>query len=198
MSRLPSAAQIRFIFLDRDGVINRKLPENHYVRTWSDFEILPGVESAIAALNRGGSRVIVITNQRGVALGFHTLKDVDDIHDRLQSQLAQHGARIDAFYICPHDKNQCKCRKPATGLFEQALRDFPAASAANTIVIGDSISDIQAACAMGMPSIFIQGDPTTQKSGSERAAALANAVFPSLSHAVAHILTDRSEATGPA
>lgn len=146
---------VRYVFLDRDGVINRKAPEGKYVRRWSDFEILPGVESAIVALHRSGRQVIVVTNQRGVALGLYTCADVERLHEELLRHLILHGTRIDAFYYCPHDRNQCECRKPKTGLFHQAFLDYPGASPRNSLDIGDSISDIEAAHQMGMPAIFI-------------------------------------------
>jgi D-glycero-D-manno-heptose 1,7-bisphosphate phosphatase len=186
MSRIPG---IEYIFLDRDGVINRKLPEGEYIGSWSDFHLLPGVESAIAALNRSNRRVIVITNQRGIALGLYTEADLETVHAHLQEHLATHHAHIDAFYYCPHDKDQCDCRKPKTGLFERAFHDFPDASPANSLVIGDSISDIQAACRLGLPSIFIQGDRKTQKPGGESAAASASAISSSLSEAVQRYLS---------
>jgi D-glycero-D-manno-heptose 1,7-bisphosphate phosphatase len=183
-----SFPDVRFVFLDRDGVINRKAPEGAYVSRPRDFHLLPGAESAIAALNRSGCRVIVISNQRGVALGQYTCADVDALHAWLQEHLSAHGAHIDGFYYCPHDANQCECRKPKTGLFQQAFRDFPDASAANSIVIGDSVSDIQAARTLGSPSIFIQDDPLTQRPGSDQAAALADAVSSSLLEAVEEYL----------
>ncbi len=175
---------VRFVFLDRDGVINRKPPEREYIHHWDNFQFLPGAERAIAALNRSGRRVIVVTNQRGIALGLYTGADVESLHTRLQQHLAQHGARIDAFYYCPHDKQQCDCRKPKPGLFQQAFRDFPGALPSNSLVIGDSISDIQAARNLRIPVIFIEGDPNTRKSGSDEAAALADAVSNSLAEAV--------------
>lgn len=177
-------ANIRYVFLDRDGVINRKAPEGEYVSNWSDFHLLPGVESAIASLNRSGRRVIVVTNQRGIALGLYSRADVEALHERLQRHLAARGTHIDAFYYCPHDENECDCRKPKTGLFEQAFRDFPEASKANSIVIGDSISDIEAAHNLGFPAIFVQGDIQTQKAGANKAADLADASSPSLLQAV--------------
>ena len=180
---------IKYVFLDRDGVTNRKLPEGQFVRSWRDFEFLPGAESAIAALNRSGRHVIVISNQRGIALGLYTRADVETLHMQLQEAMAEHNAHIDAFYYCPHDQNQCNCRKPKTGLFEQVFRDFPEASTQNSIVIGDSISDIQAARTLGLLAIFIQGDPETQKLGAEKAAALADAVASSLIEAVEKYLS---------
>jgi D-glycero-D-manno-heptose 1,7-bisphosphate phosphatase len=173
-----------YVFLDRDGVINRKAPEGRYIAAWGDFHILPGAASAIAALNRAGIRVIVVSNQRGIALGHYSRADVEALHAQLEEHLAVEGARIDAFYYCPHDKDECDCRKPKTGLFHQAFRDFPGASPSNSVVIGDSISDIQAAAALGFPSIFIEGDPETQKPGAEKAAHLAGRVARSLRDAV--------------
>lgn len=184
-----SIRHVRYVFLDRDGVINRKAPEGRYIARWSDFVLLPGVEAAIASLNRSGRRVMVVSNQRGVALGLYTSADVDALHRALQQHLATHGARIDAFYVCPHDKNQCECRKPKPGLFLQAFCDFPEASTRNSIVIGDSISDIDAAHHLGIPAIFIQGDPATQKPMAEKAAAEADAVASSLADAVDRFLT---------
>jgi D-glycero-D-manno-heptose 1,7-bisphosphate phosphatase len=176
---------IRCVFLDRDGVLNRKAAEGSYIGRWSDFHILPGVEAAIAALNRGGRRVIVVSNQRGVALGLYTPADVEELHAHLQQHLAAHGARIDAFYYCPHDLEECDCRKPKTGLFRQAFRDFPEDSPENSLVVGDSLSDIEAARKLGMPSIFIEGDADTRKSGADRASEYADAVTGSLAEAVA-------------
>jgi D-glycero-D-manno-heptose 1,7-bisphosphate phosphatase len=183
-------AGIDYVFLDRDGVINRKMAEGEYVSHWDRFHLLPGVEQAIAALNRSGRKVIVVTNQRGVALGYYSAADVEILHEQLQRHLARHGARVDAFYYCPHDKNQCDCRKPQTGLFEEAFRDFPEASATNSIVIGDSLSDIEAARNLGAPSIFIQGDPEFQKPGAEKAAAAADAIADSLLDAVNRFLPE--------
>jgi D-glycero-D-manno-heptose 1,7-bisphosphate phosphatase len=179
---------IQIVFLDRDGVINRKAPEGDYVAHWRDFHFLAGAEAAIAALNRSGRRVIVATNQRGVALGRYTSADVEALHAQLLKHLEAHGARIDAFYYCPHDKNQCECRKPKTGLFEQAFRDSPEASPSTSLIIGDSLSDIEAARKLDVRSIFIEGDPETQKAGAAKAAALADAVCGSLAEVVRDFL----------
>lgn len=175
---------LRFVFLDRDGVINRKPPEGTYISRWEDFHLLPGAEKAIAALNRSGRTVLVVSNQRGIALGHYTPADVEALHDRLRQHLVSQGAHIDAFYFCPHDIGECDCRKPGTGLFRQAFQDFPEAARENSLLIGDSISDIQAAEALGIPSIFIEGDPQTRKAGASEAAELAEAVYGSLLEAV--------------
>jgi D-glycero-D-manno-heptose 1,7-bisphosphate phosphatase len=175
---------VRYVFLDRDGVINRKPPEGQYVYRWSDFHLLPGAETAIARLNRSGYKVIIVTNQRGVALGLYTEQAILQLHDQLRKHLALYDAQIDSIYYCPHDKNECNCRKPGPGLFEQAFHDFPDASIDNSIVIGDSLSDIEAGVRLSMPAIFIQGDPQHRKPGAEGAASLATAVADSLLEAV--------------
>ena len=177
-------AGIEYVFLDRDGVINRKPPEGEYVAKWRDFHPLPGSEAAVAALNASGRIVIIVSNQRGVALGLYSENDVRALHRELQQHLAAHSARVDAFYFCPHDKNQCDCRKPCTGLFKQAFRDFPGASSTNSLMIGDSLSDIQAARNLSMPSIFVTGEPSRQKPGAEQASGLADCVARSLAEAV--------------
>jgi D-glycero-D-manno-heptose 1,7-bisphosphate phosphatase len=172
------------VFLDRDGVLNRKLPEGAYVSDWAQFEWLPGAVDAIARLNRAGMTVIVVSNQRGIALGRVTDAQLKLIHSNLQSYLALHHARVDAIYYCPHDKGQCNCRKPDTGLFEQAMKDFPRIKPGNSLVIGDSLSDIQAGQRLGMKTIFIEGEPDRQKPGANAAAALADTVAGSLLEAV--------------
>jgi D-glycero-D-manno-heptose 1,7-bisphosphate phosphatase len=179
---------LRTIFLDRDGVLNRKLPEGQYVTNWQHFELLPGIPQAIARLNQAGLRILVVTNQRGIALGLYTAADVDAIHDQLQAVLAQSGAHIDGFYFCPHDKHQCNCRKPSPGLFEQAQAQFPEIEPATSLIIGDSLSDVDFGRNLGLTTIFIEGDPDHQKPGASKAAVLADLLFSSLPDAVNYLL----------
>ncbi|HUD21688.1 MAG TPA: HAD family hydrolase [Acidobacteriaceae bacterium] len=176
------------VFLDRDGVLNCKLPEGRYVTTWSEFQPLPGVLQAIARLNSRGLRVIVVSNQRGIALGAYTSVDVHKIHAELQSWLQSEGAHIDAFYFCPHDKQKCNCRKPLPGLFHQASTQFPAIAVESSIMIGDSLSDIQFGHRLGMRTIFLEGDPQLQKPGVVSARRLADLCFPSLPEATDALL----------
>jgi D-glycero-D-manno-heptose 1,7-bisphosphate phosphatase len=183
----PFFPKVEFVFLDRDGVINRKPLEGDYIRNWSQFVLLPNVEEAVRTLNRAGKTVLVVTNQRGIALGLYTEQDLADMHHHLQEQFLANGARIDAFYFCPHDRNQCQCRKPGTALLEQAFHDFPHATVQNSLLIGDSLSDIQTAKKMGMRSIFIEGEPDRRKPGAEKAAELADTVCLSLAQAVSLI-----------
>lgn len=101
----------RAVFLDRDGVINRKAAEGDYIKSWSEFEILPGVVSSIKRLNEEGFLVIVISNQRCVARGIITEDELNEIHENMKEELAKKGAIIDDIYYCPHDiKDRCDCR----------------------------------------------------------------------------------------
>jgi D-glycero-D-manno-heptose 1,7-bisphosphate phosphatase len=175
---------VRYVFLDRDGVLNRKLPEGAFVTGWEQFQWLPGAVEAIVRMKRAGMTVILVSNQRGIALGLFTNGELDLVHSNMRAHLAQHGARLDAIYYCPHDVGECQCRKPDIGLFEQAREDFPQAAAHNSVVIGDSLSDIQAGQRMGMKTIFIQGEADRQKAGAEVAAGSADAVAGSLLQAV--------------
>jgi D-glycero-D-manno-heptose 1,7-bisphosphate phosphatase len=184
----PSQRILRTIFLDRDGVLNRKMPEGQYVTTWSDFHTLPGVADAIARLNHAGLTIIVVSNQRGIALGLYTSADVEAIHTAFQNELKAHGAHVDAFYFCPHDKRQCNCRKPLPGLFEQAMEKFPSISAETGLMIGDSLSDVEFGRRLGMLTALIESDPEHRKPGAETAGELADLRFSSLSEAVDTLL----------
>jgi D-glycero-D-manno-heptose 1,7-bisphosphate phosphatase len=175
---------VSYVFLDRDGVLNRKMPEGEYVRAWAQFEWLAGAEEAVARLNRAGATTIVVSNQRGIALGLYTLADVEVIHSNMQGDLARKGAWLDAIYYCPHDEGECSCRKPDIGLFEQACEKFPEANPGNSVLMGDSLSDIQAGRRVGMRTVFIQGDPSRQKAGANEGAELADAVADNLLEAV--------------
>jgi D-glycero-D-manno-heptose 1,7-bisphosphate phosphatase len=175
---------VRYVFLDRDGVLNRKMPEGAYVCDWAQFQWLPGALEAVARMNRAGLTVILVSNQRGIALGLYTSEQLELIHANMQRQLALHGARLDAIYYCPHNQGECRCRKPETGLFEQAWQRFPEANPQNSLVIGDSLSDIQAGHRLGMKTIFVDGEADRRKPGATLAAELADEVAGSLLEAV--------------
>jgi D-glycero-D-manno-heptose 1,7-bisphosphate phosphatase len=176
------------VFLDRDGVVNEKMPEGQYVTSRSEFHLLPRVAESIARLNRAGLRVVVVSNQRGIARGLYTAEDVDDVHTHLQTLLQAHGAKIDGFYFCPHDQGQCNCRKPLPGLFDQAVADFPEIVAASSAIVGDSLSDIEFGQQLGMLTVFVEGDPERRKAGAKAAAAMADLRVASLAEAVDALL----------
>jgi D-glycero-D-manno-heptose 1,7-bisphosphate phosphatase len=177
------------VFLDRDGVINQKLPEGRFVTSPDEFRPLPGVHQAIAKLNNARMRVFVVSNQRGIALNLYTAADVLDIHALFQDELNTYGAHVDAFYFCPHDKADCDCRKPLPGLFHQAQADFPDVTAESSVIIGDSWSDIEFGRRLGMLTVFIDGDPALQKPGAETARDSADLHFASLPEAVDALLS---------
>ena len=183
---------LRTAFLDRDGVVNEKMPEGQYVSSWKDFRLLPGVAHAISRLNRAGLKVILVSNQRGIALGLYSVDDVDAIHASLQNTLKTHGAHLDGIYYCPHDKGVCDCRKPLPGLFKQAAMSFPGLDAQTSIMIGDSLSDMEFGRRLGMSCIFIEGDSARRKPGSEEARQLADVSSPSLGAAVDFLLETRA------
>ncbi len=175
---------VQTVFLDRDGVINEKAPDGDYVRRPKDLKLLKGATHAIARLNRAGVRVVVVTNQRGVALGLYGTDDVRAIQAALERLLAADGAHFDGFYFCPHDVGACNCRKPLTGLFDQARVDFPEIEAASSVMIGDSLSDIEFGRAVGMRTILLEGDPELHGRGTGPTAPQADGHFASLAQAV--------------
>ncbi len=143
------------VILDRDGVLNRRPPRVQYVRTWREFEWLPGTYEALRLLCNAGYRVIVVSNQAGIARGVMTESDLAHIHERLKANVASAGGQIDAFYYCPHDwDNGCECRKPKPGMLFQAQRDFHL-DLSRTLVVGDDERDVQAADAAGCPAILL-------------------------------------------
>jgi D-glycero-D-manno-heptose 1,7-bisphosphate phosphatase len=179
---------VKTVFLDRDGVLNRKAPEGEYVARWEDFEILDGVIEALGRLRRAGVRTIVVTNQRGVALGRYSLRDVQALHATLQQLLAANGAQLDAIYVCPHDHGECNCRKPLPGLFEQAAGEHPGVSARESVMIGDSLVDMELGRRLGMRTILIEEEDEDRAIEQEKARRLADFCCASLKEAVDAIL----------
>jgi D-glycero-D-manno-heptose 1,7-bisphosphate phosphatase len=190
-ANIPRAFFLRTVFLDRDGVVNKKMPEGEWVTCWSDFKVLPGGVQAIDALKRAGLRVIVVSNQRGIALSKFSEDDVQEIHSNFQQMLEAFGTQVDGFYFCPHDRGQCNCRKPLPGLFEQAVADHPDIQAHTSVMIGDSKSDMEFGRGLGMMTVFIDGDPTRQKPGVEAARAMADLQAGSLFDAAETLLKMR-------
>jgi D-glycero-D-manno-heptose 1,7-bisphosphate phosphatase len=166
------------VFLDRDGVINRKAPDGDYIKSWEEFAFLPGAVEAIKILNESGWKVIVVTNQRGIALGLMTEADVEEIHKKLSLEIQKHGAHIDRIYYCPHEKGSCSCRKPDIGMFLKAKEDFPELSFSSSFVVGDSSSDMEAGKSLACKLILITENSSTidQKAGYHQAISLYTAV----------------------
>ena len=146
------------VFLDRDGLINRQAALHHYISNPVDFEILPGVPEAIKRLNDAEYLTIMVTNQRGVARGMLTMEQVETVHGYLQSELAKHGAHIDAIYICPHADGECTCRKPDIDLFLMAEKDFDI-DKSQSWMVGDSDTDVEAGKKYGVRTILTSSLP---------------------------------------
>lgn len=147
----------KIIFLDRDGVINKKAPEHDYIKTWNEFKFLAGVYKAINIFNNAGYKVIVVTNQRGVARKLMSMSDLNNIHINMCSELTNKNAKIDDIFVCPHDKGECNCRKPQIGLFLQAEKKYQV-SKKESFMIGDSKTDIEAGKSYGIKTIAINTD----------------------------------------
>ena len=140
------------IFLDRDGTINKYVG---FLTKPEQFELLPGVAAAIKMINKSGYLAIVVTNQPVIARGDCTWEELQQIHDKMETELGKEGAFPDAIYICPHHKDKgfegerpeykfdCECRKPKPGLLLQAAKDFNI-DLSQSVMIGDSDNDVKA------------------------------------------------------
>jgi histidinol-phosphate phosphatase family protein len=179
---LPGSA-FDIVFLDRDGTLNSRLPR--YVTTPTELELLPGAADAVAELNRSGARVVLVTNQRGLATGELGAHQLDEVHRALRERLSQRGAHLDGIFVCPHDHGTCSCRKPATGLFEQALTAAPWADPARCAMVGDMVTDVQPAASLGMRTVLLES-LTSDDDGWERASSLPDAVHRLLATVPAH------------
>lgn len=160
------------VFLDRDGTLNTRVPR--YVTTPSELHLLPGAADAVAALNRSGARVVLVTNQRGLATGELDALQLEEVHCALRERLAPSGAWLDGIFVCPHDNGTCGCRKPAPGLFEQALAAAPWADPARCAMVGDMVSDVEPAATLGMRTVLL-GSEAAVDDGWEKAASLSEA-----------------------
>jgi histidinol-phosphate phosphatase family protein len=142
------------LFLDRDGVINRLRP-NDYVKSWDEFEFMPGILNALAKWNRHFKHIIIVTNQRGVGRGLMTENDLVNIHSRMIGEIEEHNGRIDKIYYCTSISADDINRKPNIGMAWQAKRDFPDIDFSKSLMIGDSESDRQFAEKTGIKMIHI-------------------------------------------
>ena len=148
------------VFLDRDGTINEEMG---YINHLSRFKILPGVTEAIKLLNEKGYLAIVVSNQSGVGRGYFPVEVVHQVHNHLEEILKDEGAKLDGIYFCPHYprgavpeySKECECRKPKTGLIEQACKDHDI-NLSGSFVIGDRITDIELAHRAGLKSIMVK------------------------------------------
>jgi len=149
----------RAVFLDRDGTINI---EKEYLYQASDFEFIPGAPEAIRLLNQAGIMVVVVTNQSGVARGYYTENDVENLHRHIALELERSGAHVDAWLYCPHHPAgrgsyalPCNCRKPLPGMLQEAAVRYDI-DLGNSAMIGDKLADIEAGEAAGCRTILVR------------------------------------------
>jgi D-glycero-D-manno-heptose 1,7-bisphosphate phosphatase len=133
------------LFVDRDGVVNRQL-KGSYVRSWAEFQWVPGSLEALVALATWAPHIVLVSNQQGVGKGLMSAAHLDDIHARMLDAISTAGGRLDAIRTCPHlESDICACRKPKPGLAVDWLDQNPLVESALSIMIGDSDSDMQMA-----------------------------------------------------
>jgi D-glycero-D-manno-heptose 1,7-bisphosphate phosphatase len=141
------------VFLDRDGVLNKKAPPHDYIKSFSEFEWNAGAIELIQKIRERNLLPVVISNQRGIARGMMTLEFVEALHARMNQELNQYMTSIEAFYVCPHMEG-CECRKPKPGLFFRAAEDLNI-DLSQSIMIGDSVSDEEAAKNAGCKGVIL-------------------------------------------
>jgi heptosyltransferase-2 len=152
------------VFLDRDGTLNE---DTGYVKSPEELRLLPGVVTALGRLKGAGARVIVLTNQSGIARGYFNFSDLEAIHSKLRQQLGEAGVELDGLYLCPHHPDdRCTCRKPARGMVERAVADFPI-DLARSYVVGDSARDIELAKRIGAQAALVMTGPSGREALAE-------------------------------
>jgi D-glycero-D-manno-heptose 1,7-bisphosphate phosphatase len=159
---------MKVIILDRDGVINED--SDDYIRSAEDWVPIPGSLEAIARLHHAGWRVLVASNQSGLARGYFTIDDLNAMHRKMNRELARHGARIEAVFFCPHaPTDDCQCRKPRPGLLKDIAIRLQL-DLTGVPVVGDSLRDVQAAQAVGARPVLVmtgKGGRTLRDHGAE-------------------------------
>jgi D-glycero-D-manno-heptose 1,7-bisphosphate phosphatase len=177
----------RYVLLDRDGVIN--YDSDDFIKSPEEWLPIEGSLEAIALLNEHGFKVVVITNQSGLARGLFNTATLEKIHAKMQRMSAEKGGKIDAIYFCPHGPDDdCNCRKPKPGLL-RAFADDNNVNLNGIAVIGDSLRDLQSAEAVGASPILVKtgkGEQTLHKNPN-----LNIPVFENLYDAAKYIIASR-------
>ncbi len=155
------------LFLDRDGVINKK-KENDYVLKWEQFEFISGTLDAIKELTSLFGKIIIVTNQQGIGRGYMTETDLKIIHKNMLAEINSSGGKIDAVYFAPQIKESNHSdRKPNVGMALKAKKDFPAIDFRKSIMAGDSLSDMEFGHRLGMLNVLINEENILTKNHSE-------------------------------
>ncbi|MBI3511626.1 MAG: HAD family hydrolase [Bacteroidetes bacterium] len=143
------------LFLDRDGVINKRFPGD-YVKCMEEFEFLPLVKESIAELSFLFGKIIVITNQQGIGKGYYSHEDLAHIHAHMKKEIEMAGGKIDAVFYAPQlEEEKSPMRKPGIGMALQAKKVLPEIDFAKSIIVGDSESDMEFGKRAGMKTIFV-------------------------------------------
>lgn len=145
------------LFLDRDGVINHKLPDD-YVKNIQEFQFIQYSAEAVAELGKIFGRVLIVTNQQGIGKRLMTDKDLELVHNHMMEVLREAGGRIDKIYHCPHlVAENSEYRKPEIGMALKAKEDFPEIDFSRSLMVGDSLSDLQFGRNAGMKTVWVSG-----------------------------------------
>jgi D-glycero-D-manno-heptose 1,7-bisphosphate phosphatase len=145
---------VPLVILDRDGVVNED--SDAYIKSPEEWIPIPGSLEAIARLNHAGYRVVIATNQSGVARGLFSMAELDAIHQKLHSALARLGGQLDGIYFCPHGPDDgCSCRKPRPGLLHE-IAARQGIELTGVPAIGDSLRDLEVARAVGATPILVR------------------------------------------
>ena len=148
------------LFLDRDGVINKKI-DNDYVKQWIEFEFIEGVLDALKFLNTVFGNIIVVTNQQGIGKKLYRKEDLEIIHKNMLYEIAYHGGKIDKVYFSPYLKSENHpYRKPGIGMALKAKEDISTINFKESIMVGDSMSDMEFGRNAGMKTIYISEEIT--------------------------------------
>ncbi len=146
------------LFLDRDGVINERLP-GHYVRYWSEFSFRPEVLAAISLFSNQYDYIFIVTNQQGIGKGLMDQNMLEIVHHQMIKEIQAVGGRINAIYFCPLlDVSEPFCRKPLPGMAYQAQRDFPDIDFRKATMVGDMHTDIRFGHHLGMRTVRVSGN----------------------------------------
>ncbi len=146
------------LFLDRDGVINHEKHKD-YIHTWDEFKFYDGVTDALKIFAKKFHRIVIVTNQRGVGKGVTKADDLALIHANMQDEIHRHGGRLDAIYFCPDLNDDSPNRKPNPGMGLQAMHQFPDILPARSIMVGNTLSDMEFGRNLGCYTVFL---PTTR------------------------------------
>lgn len=182
-----------YIILDRDGVININSAE--YIKTPDEWRAIPGALDAIAQLNRAGFKILIATNQSGVARGYYDIDTLDAIHEKMMNELASVGGYIEEIFFCPHHPDEaCECRKPNPGMLQQIAAKYPIIFT-ETYFIGDSYVDFKAAQAVGCkPLLVLTGNGLKEQAKHPELLAIPS--FPDLTRAVEYVISQSGSQHG--